>query len=95
MEYSDEIIIEPVVTEKSNIRREQHKYTFKVDARANKKQIMKAIGELFNVKPITCNIMNIKGKPKRVRYKRGYTSTWKKAIITLREGEKIDIFEGV
>jgi large subunit ribosomal protein L23 len=95
MEYSDDIIIAPVVTEKSNVRREQHKYTFKVDARANKKQIMKAITVLFKVKPVACNIMNIKGKPKRVRYQRGYTSTWKKAIITLHKGEKIDIFEGV
>lgn len=95
MQFTEDIIIEPIVTEKSNTERENHKYTFKVDPRANKKQIKKAIEVLFDVHPVKCNIVNCKGKPRRVRYKRGYTATWKKAIITLREGEKITIFEGV
>jgi len=91
----EEIIIEPVVTEKTNDLREKQKYAFRVDQRANKLQVKRAIMEKFSVNPVNCRIVNVKGKPKRVRYKRGYTSQWKKAIITLPEGEKIDIFEGV
>ena len=95
MIYTEDIIIEPINTEKSNTMRESDKYQFKVDARANKKQILRAIEELFDVRPLKCNVVNYKGKPKRVRYKRGYTAGWKKAVITLAKGDKIDIFEGV
>ncbi|MBN2442036.1 MAG: 50S ribosomal protein L23 [Spirochaetales bacterium] len=95
MNYTEDIIIEPLVTEKSNTMRETGKYEFKVDARANKKQIKRAIEEMFDVRPVKCNIINYKGKPKRVRYKRGYTAGWKKAIVTLVKGEKIAVFEGV
>jgi large subunit ribosomal protein L23 len=95
MEFSEDIIIEPIVTEKSNTMRERHKYSFKVDPRANKKQVKRAIEMLFDVRPLKCNIVNCKGKPRRVRYKSGYTAAWKKAIVTLREGDKITIFEGV
>ena len=91
---ADNVIIEPVVTEKTNILREEHKYVFKVNPRANKYQIMKALNELFGVHPIKCNIVTVKRKPKRVRYKLGYTSSWKKAIITLPSNETIEIFEG-
>ncbi|MBN2551875.1 MAG: 50S ribosomal protein L23 [Spirochaetales bacterium] len=89
------IIIEPIVTEKSNQMRDGGKYVFKVDSRANKLEIMRAIRELFNVHPVACHIMRVKRKPKRVRYQLGYTSEWKKAIVTLRAGEVIQIFEGV
>jgi large subunit ribosomal protein L23 len=89
------IIIEPIVTEKSNQMRDSGKYAFKVDSRANKIQIMQAIRELFNVHPIACHIMRVKRKPKRVRYQLGYTAEWKKAIVTLRAGETIQVFEGV
>jgi large subunit ribosomal protein L23 len=95
MIYTEDIIIEPINTEKSNIMRENNKYMFKVDARANKKQIKRAIEELFEVRPVKCNIVNYKGKPKRVRYKKGYTAGWKKAVITLAKGDAIEIFEGV
>lgn len=95
MKFSEDIIIEPIVTEKSNTMRERNKYSFKVDPRANKKQIKRAIEILFDVHPLKCNIINCKRKPRRVRYQPGYTAAWKKAIITLREGEKITIFEGV
>jgi large subunit ribosomal protein L23 len=95
MNYSEDIIIEPINTEKSNVMRESNKYQFKVDARANKKQIKRAIEELFEVRPVKCNIVNYKGKPKRVRYKKGYTAKWKKAVITLAKGDSIEIFEGV
>lgn len=90
-----EIVIHPIITEKSTEQQEHGKYCFKVNKRANKKEIMKAVKDTFDVEPVSCNIMNIKGKKKRVRYKLGYTSSWKKAIVTLQKGDKIEIFEGV
>lgn len=99
------IIIEPVLTEKSNILKEgeNKKYVFKVDKKANKVEIMKAIKALYSVKPVSCNIINVRGKRRAnmpvsaSTYKRGYglTSSWKKAVITMAPGDKIDILEGV
>jgi len=94
MQYED-ILIEPVLSEKANQLREEGKYVFKVDPRANKIQIMEAVRRLFNVNPISCTTMNVGGKPKRQRYRLGYTSNWKKAIVRLAKDEKISIFEGV
>jgi large subunit ribosomal protein L23 len=91
----DRIIFEPVVTEKTNIMRESHKYVFKVDSRANKYQIMDAVRRLYNVHPLSCNVLRTATKPKRLRYREGWTSSWKKAIITISPEEKIAIFEGV
>ncbi len=91
---ADQIIIGPIVTEKTNLFREKNKYVFQVDSRANKIQVMQAARALFQVHPVDCRIINVKGKPKRVRYRQGYTSGWKKAIITLPEGEAIQAFEG-
>ncbi|NOY07881.1 MAG: 50S ribosomal protein L23 [Spirochaetes bacterium] len=91
---ADQIIIEPVVTEKTNIMRESHKYAFKVNRGANKYQVMLAVNELFDVHPLKCNIVNVSRKPKRVRYRLGYTAVWKKAVVTLPPGEIIPIFEG-
>jgi large subunit ribosomal protein L23 len=56
---------------------------------------MGAVQEIFDVSPISCSIMNVKGKKKRERYKLGYTPSWKKAVVTLKEGDKIELFEGV
>ena len=98
---ADQVIIEPVLSEKSNVVREQEckKYTFKVDPRANKFEIMAAVKEIFKVNPTSCNVMNMAGKPKFSRgkggYIKGYTSSWKKAIVTLSKGEAIDAIEGV
>ena len=98
---ADQVIIEPILSEKSNIAREQEckKYTFKVNAKANKFEIMNAVKEIFNVNPIDCNVMNVAGKPKFSRgkggYIKGYTSNWKKAIVTLAKGEVINAIEGV
>jgi len=90
----EQVIIEPILTEKSNAKREAKKFTFKVDPRANKIEVMKAMRKLFDVHPIKCNIVMVKPKPKRVRYTPGHTATWKKAIVTLPENETISIFEG-
>jgi len=92
---ADQVILAPVVTEKSNTMRERGSYVFKVDARANKPQIMNAVRKLFAVHPVSCNVMKVKGKPKRQRYQLGRTAQWKKAVVTLRPGEKIAQFEGV
>ncbi len=91
---AEQVIIAPIVTEKSNVSREKGKYSFRVDARANKIQVMQAVRKLFGVHPVACNIMKVEGKPKRVRAQPGYTAGWKKAIVTLRPGEVIQIFEG-
>lgn len=98
---ADQIIIEPVLTEKSNGMREgeDKKYVFRVNARANKIQVMSAVEELFKVRPVGCNVMSVKAKPKTTRTKsgarKGSTTPWKKAIVTLAAGDKIDQIEGV
>ncbi|MDR1046275.1 MAG: 50S ribosomal protein L23 [Treponema sp.] len=95
MQNYDQILIRPVLSEKANLLREEGKYVFRVDPRANKIQIMEAVRRLFNVHPISCNVMNVGGKPKRQRNKAGYTASWKKAIVRLPKDEKISLFEGV
>ena len=91
----EQILIEPVLSEKANVLREEGKYVFKVDPRANKIQIKEAIRRLYNVHPVSCTVMNVGGKPKRLRSRPGLTSSWKKAIVRLSKDEKISIFEGV
>jgi len=94
------VIIEPVLTEKTNVMKEsvEKKYVFRVHTSANKVQVMNAVRELFSVNPVSCNIVNVKAKPKSRRVKGGFQygeiSGWKKAIVTLPKGEKIDNFEG-
>ena len=98
---ADQVIIEPILSEKSNIAREQEckKYTFKVSLDANKFEIMNAVKEIFNVNPTDCNVMVVAGKPKFSRgkggYIKGYKSNWKKAVVTLKKGEIINAIEGV
>jgi large subunit ribosomal protein L23 len=92
---NEKVLIEPVLSEKANAMRDDAKYVFRVDSRASKLQVKEAVRKLFNVHPVSCNIMVVGGKPKRQRAKQGYTSTWKKAIVRLQKGEKIALFEGV
>jgi large subunit ribosomal protein L23 len=91
----EKVLIEPVLSEKANTLREEGKYVFKVDPSATKIQIKEAVRKLFDVHPISCTVMRVGGKPKRQRYRSGYTSSWKKAIVRLPKDEKISIFEGV
>ena len=93
MQY-DSILIEPVLSEKSNVMREEGKFVFRVDPRAGKTQVMEAVRRMFEVHPVSCAIINVKGKPKRLRSRSGYTSAWKKAIVRLAKGETIKAFEG-
>ena len=80
---AEEIIVRPVVTEKSNDGLQEGKYTFEVSKKATKVEIAKAVEKLFNVKVLKVNTMTVKGKTKRVRYQAGKTSDWKKAIVTI------------
>jgi large subunit ribosomal protein L23 len=91
----ENILIEPVLSEKANLLREQGKYVFKVDPRADKTQIKEAVRRLFDVHPVSCTTMVVGGKPKRQRNKAGYTASWKKAIVRISKDEKISLFEGV
>lgn len=95
MKYYEDVLIEPVLSEKANQLREEGKYVFRVGLSATKTQIKEAVAKLFNVNPIACTTMIVGGKPKRLRYRKGFTSSWKKAIVKLPKDEKIPIFEGV
>lgn len=94
MEARD-IIIRPVVTEKSIGLMEHNKYVFKVALNANKIEIKKAVEEIFKVKVIDVNTVRVKGKEKRMGRSVGRTSDYKKAIVQLAEGDSIEIFEGL
>jgi large subunit ribosomal protein L23 len=74
---------------------EQNKYMFRVDKKANKTEIKKAVETLFKVKVIDVNTMTVPGKEKRVGRHIGRTSEWKKAIVKIAEGNRIEFFEGV
>ena len=89
-DYTD-IIIAPVITEKAAIQAEKNVYTFKVTASANKVEIKKAIEAAFGVKVVNVNTLNTKAKSKRVGRYTGKTNTYKKAFITLADGDKIEL----
>jgi len=92
-----DIIISPVITERATDNLTKGKYTFKVDKRANKIEIKKAVEALFaGVKVDKVNTMNVRGQLRRQRREQGYTASWKKAIVTLAEGSKtIEFFDGM
>lgn len=93
-DYHD-IIIRPVVTEKSMNLLTDDKYTFVVDKKSNKTEIKNAIESIFKVKVAKVSTMTVKGKPKRMGRYEGRTSDRKKAIVTLQPGQKIKLFEGM
>ena len=96
MKTAQDIILKPVITEKSMDDLQTGKYTFKVAKDANKSEIKKAVEELFDVKVAKVNTMNCNGRAKRVGRFYGKTPDWKKAIITLTEGSKaIEFFESL
>ncbi|HHY09337.1 MAG TPA: 50S ribosomal protein L23 [Firmicutes bacterium] len=95
MMESRDIIIRPIVTEKSTDLMADNKYTFEVALRANKTQIKKAIEDIFAVKVIKVNTARVRGKLRRMGRHEGYTSDWKKAVVTLQEGHHIEVFEGL
>ena len=101
---ASKVIIEPVVTEKSTMLREgdAKTYTFKVAKSANKIMIMRAVKEIFNVRPTSCRIISVHGKMRRNRavsrssFRRGTgrEASWKKAMVTIEKGRRIDALEG-
>ena len=89
-----QVILAPVVSEKSYSLIEDNKYSFKVHSRAHKTQVRQAVEELFDVKVVSVNIVKVQAKPKRRGYHKGTKPGWKKAIVQLRAGDRIEIFEG-
>ncbi len=90
-----EVIREPRVTEKGGYLAAENKYAFRVASAANKTQIKAAVEKAFNVKVLQVNVMNVRGKSRRWGQRRVTRPSWKKAIVTLAEGDKIELFEGV
>lgn len=90
-----DIILKPIVTEKSMNLLADNKYTFLVDKKANKTEVKSAIESIFKVKVESVSTMNIKGKPKRMGRYEGKRPDRKKAIVTLKAGQKIRIFDGM
>jgi large subunit ribosomal protein L23 len=92
--HPNQVLLAPVVSEKSYEQIEQRKYSFRVHQDAHKTQIRQAVEELFDVHVQTVNVITVQAKPKRRGLIRGKKPGWKKAIVQLREGESIEIFEG-
>ena len=89
------LIKRPIVTEKTTRLMEQNKYFFMVDPKANKTQIKNAVEEIFKVKVKSVNTLNLLGKVKRMGRYEGRRPSWKRAIVTLEKGNRIEFFEGV
>jgi large subunit ribosomal protein L23 len=87
-------IIAPIVTEKSHEAAGRGKYTFRVEKKATKSQVKNVIEEMYSVHVENINVIVVKPKRRTVKYDRGYQKLYKKAIVTVREGEHIAVFEG-
>lgn len=94
MDHS-EVIIRPVVSEKSYVLSAVGKYTFRVHPDAHRTQIRQAVESIFDVNVVEVRTLSVKSKPKRRGVTRGRTRAWKKAIVKVREGQSIPIFQGL
>ncbi len=92
---ASQVIIRPVVSEKSYVLSAANRYTFRVHPNAHKTQIRQAIQDLFDVHVVDVRTISVKSKPKRRGTVSGRTRAWKKAIVQLRDGESIPIFHGL
>jgi len=91
-----DVLLEPIITEKSNIQKEEaQQVTFRVPLWATKIEVRKAVEKIFNKKVVEVKTVTMRGKNKRVGRFRGKLPDWKKAIVRLKPGERIDFFEGV
>ncbi len=90
-----QVVVRPLITEKATILAGENKYAFEVDQRANKQQIKQAVETAFEVHVLKVNTMNVRGKSRRSGRRYTRTRDWKKAIVTLVEGDKIQFFEGI
>jgi large subunit ribosomal protein L23 len=89
-----QVLLAPVVSEKSYHQIAENRYTFKVHQDAHKTQVRQAVEELFDVKVVGVNLIQMPAKPKRRGLTKGTRPGWKKAVVELKAGDKIDIFEG-
>jgi len=92
--HPNEVLLAPVVSEKSYSLIADRKYSFRVHPKAHKTQVRQAVEELFHVKVERVNVSQVKAKPKRRGLHRGTKPGWKKAVVQVREGDTIEIFEG-
>ena len=92
--HPSQVLIRPVISEKSYQQIAQNQYTFKVHQDAHKTQVRQAVEELFDVKVLAVNIVKVQAKPKRRGIHKGVRPGWKKAIVQLKPGDSIEIFEG-
>jgi large subunit ribosomal protein L23 len=90
-----EVLRRPIITEKNSMLSAQSKYTFEVSLDANKPLIKEAVEKAFKVKVTSVNVICVPGKMRRAGRRRGMTPEWKKAVVTLEPGQKIELFEGV
>lgn len=91
-----EVIRRPVITEKSNLSaNELRQYSFEVDRRANKREIKEAVEKAFEVTVLRVNVLTMPGKVRRLGRRVRSTPPWKKAVVTLAQGQRIELFEGV
>ena len=92
--HPNEVLLAPVVTEKAYTGVEVRKYSFRVHPDAHKTQIRQAVEELFDVHVVAVNVLKVQSKPKRRGMSRGRKPGWKKAVVQIKPGESIEIFEG-
>lgn len=90
-----QVLRRPLITEKNTALQEQNKYAFEVAGKANKNQVKQAVEKAFKVKVVGVNVLTVPGKTRRVGRRQVKTSPWKKAVVTLEAGQKIEFFEGV
>ena len=90
-----EVVKRPLITEKATIMKEQNRYAFEVAKEANKRQIKDAVEAAFKVNVVKVNVMTVPGKTRRVGRRQVLTPSWKKAVVALEVGQKIEFFEGV
>jgi len=90
-----EVLRRPLITEKNTIMQAQGKYAFEIAKAATKHEVRQAVEKAFKVKVTTVNVMHVPGKMRRVGRRIVQTQSWKKAIVTLQRGDKIELFEGV
>jgi len=91
-----QVIDQPLITEKNTNQVAEGKYTFRVAREANKVQIREAVEKIFNVQVADVNVINVRGKERGIGRRKGFSPSWKKAIVTLKRGERIEeLHEGV
>jgi large subunit ribosomal protein L23 len=91
----NEVLIRPLITEKNTMLTSLGRYTFEVDRRANKPLVKQAVEQIFKVNVTAVNVINVPPKTRRVGRSVGKTAPWKKAVVTLKSGQRLEVFEGV